>query len=63
MLCLLHVNVCVCVCINRLSESLDSNFCILQDETRRKCSLIQEEQMFAELIMDHTELLCGAPEE
>lgn len=53
MLCLLPVNVCVCV--NTPNESLHSNFSILQDETWRKWSLIQEEQMFTGLIMDHTD--------
>lgn len=61
MLCLLSANVCVClcVCVNTPNESLHSNFSILQDETGRKWSLIQEEQMFTELIMDHTDFLCG----
>lgn len=53
MLCLLSVNVCVSV--NTPGESLHSNFSILQDETQRKWSLIQEKQMFTELITDHTD--------
>lgn len=59
MLCLLTE----CVCINTPNESLHSNFSILQDETRRKWSLIQEQQMFTELITDHTDFLCGDMEE
>ena len=42
MLCLLSVNVRVFVYINTPNESLHSNFSILQDETWRKWSLIQE---------------------
>lgn len=48
---------CVCVCINTQNESLHSNFSILQDEKWRKWSLIQVQQMFTELIMDHTDFL------
>lgn len=57
MLCLLYLDVCVCVCvcINTQNESLHSNFSILQDETRRKWPLIRAQQMFTELIMDHTD--------
>lgn len=61
MLCLLSVD--VCVCINTQNESLHSNFSILQDETQRKWPLIRAQQMFTELIMDHTDFLsCDAAE-
>lgn len=46
---------CVCVCINTWNESLHSNFSILQDEMWRKWPLIRVQQMFTELIMDHTD--------
>lgn len=57
MLCLLSLDVCVCVCINTWNESLHSNFSILQDETWRKWPLIRAQQMFTELIMDHTDFV------
>lgn len=49
---------CVCVRINTANESLHSNFSILQDEKWRKWPLIQVQQMFTELITDHTDFLC-----
>lgn len=48
---------CVCVRINTPNESLHSNFSILQDEKWRKWPLIQVQQMFTELITDHTDFL------
>lgn len=47
----------MCVCINTWNESLHSNFSILQDETWRKWPLIRAQQMFTELIMDHTDFV------
>lgn len=55
MLCLLSV--CVCVYINACNKSLHSNFSILQDEMWRKWPLILAQQMFTELITDHTDFL------